>query len=81
MDFTEQLSFMYTEPANVSNSPWPADINLFISPEVKIRHNVLPCLKNKVILNRTLPAVNNNLSPPAWPKMISNTGRCLRDKV
>lgn len=60
MDFTEQLSFMYTE---LSNSPWLADINLFISLEVKIKHNILPYLKNKVILNRTSPAVNNSLSP------------------
>lgn len=78
MDFTEQLSFMYTE---LSNSPWLADINLFISLEVKIKHNILPYLKNKVILNRTSPAVNNSLSPRIWPKIISNTGCCLRDRV
>lgn len=64
MDLTEQLSFTHTELENVYNSPWPADIDFFISPEVNIRYNGLCCLKNKVILNRTLLALNlNNLSP------------------
>lgn len=63
MDLTEYLSFMHTELENVYNSLWPADIDLFISPEVNIRYNGLPCLKNKGILNRTSPALSHNLSP------------------
>ena len=72
---------MHTELENVFNSPWPADTDLFISPEVNIRYSGLPRLQNKVILNRTLPTLNHNLSPWAWPKMTSNTWHHLRDKV
>jgi len=54
---------MHTELENVFNSPWPADTDLFISPEVNIRYSGLPRLQNKVILNRTLPTLNHNLSP------------------
>lgn len=35
----------------------------FISPGINIRYNVLACLKNKVVSNRTLPALGNNFSP------------------